>query len=78
GHNGLSSIIEYIETTEFSRLRIGIGNDFAKGYQIDYVLSRWTSEEEKVLIPRIETAVEMIKCFVLEGVEKAMTRFNKI
>ncbi|MDP4282697.1 MAG: aminoacyl-tRNA hydrolase [Bacteroidota bacterium] len=76
GHNGLSSIIEYIETTEFSRLRIGIGNDFAKGYQIDYVLSRWTAEEEKILIPRIETSVEMIKSFVLEGVEKAMTRFN--
>jgi PTH1 family peptidyl-tRNA hydrolase len=76
GHNGLISIIESLETIEFPRLRIGIGNDFAKGYQVDYVLSRWTQEEEKVLIPRIEVAVDMVKCFILEGVERAMTVFN--
>ncbi len=76
GHNGLISIIDTIQTIEFSRLRVGIGNDFAKGYQIDYVLGRWTKEEEKVLIPRIETAVEMIQCFILQGVDRAMNLFN--
>lgn len=76
GHNGLISIIGTIGTTEFPRLRVGIGSDFAKGYQIDYVLGRWTKEEEKVLIPRIETAVEMIKCFILQGVDRAMNLFN--
>ena len=76
GHNGLISIIETLQTVDFPRLRVGIGNDFAKGYQVDYVLGRWTKEEEKVLIPRINTAVEMIQCFVLQGVERAMNLFN--
>lgn len=76
GHNGLISIIETTGTTEFPRLRVGIGNEFAKGYQVDYVLGRWTKEEEKILIPRIETAVEMIQAFILQGADKAMNQFN--
>jgi len=55
---------------------VGIDNNFAKGYQVDYVLGRWTKEEEKVLIPRINTAVELIQCYVLQGVDKAMNLFN--
>ena len=77
GHNGLISIIEHLNTDEFPRLRIGIGNDFAKGYQVNYVLGRWNSEEEKILIPRIELTVELIKSFVLVGTEKTMSLFNK-
>ena len=77
GHNGLISIIETIETTEVARLRIGIGNDFAKGYQVDYVLGRWSSEETKILIPRLEIGVELIKSFVLMGAERTMNNFNK-
>ncbi|MFC2102120.1 aminoacyl-tRNA hydrolase [Bacteroidota bacterium] len=76
GHNGLISIIEMIQTIDLPRLRVGIGNDFAKGYQVDYVLGRWTKEEEKLLIPRIETAVKMIQTFVLQGVDKAMNQYN--
>jgi peptidyl-tRNA hydrolase, PTH1 family len=76
GHNGLISIIENIETTEFPRLRVGIGNDFAKGYQVDYVLSQWTKEEEKILIPKIETAVEAIKSFSTIGIARTMNLFN--
>jgi peptidyl-tRNA hydrolase, PTH1 family len=77
GHNGLISIIETLETTDFSRLRIGIGNDFAKGYQVDYVLGRWSDEEAKILVPRMETTVELIKSFVLSGAERTMNYFNK-
>jgi len=77
GHNGLISIIETLETTEFSRLRIGIGNDFAKGYQVEYVLGRWSDEEAKVLGPRLETVVELIKSFVLIGAERTMNYYNK-
>jgi peptidyl-tRNA hydrolase, PTH1 family len=77
GHNGLISIIEMIETNEFARLRIGIGNDFAKGYQVDYVLGRWTAEEVKTLVPRIEITLELIKSFVLIGCERTMNFFNK-
>jgi PTH1 family peptidyl-tRNA hydrolase len=77
GHNGLISIIEYLGTNEFPRLRIGIGKDFAKGYQVDYVLGRWSKEEEKILTPRIELAVEMIKSFALAGIERTMNVYNK-
>jgi PTH1 family peptidyl-tRNA hydrolase len=77
GHNGLSSIIEILETEEFARLRFGIGNDFAKGYQTDYVLGKWTAKEEEILIPRLSEAVEMIRSYVLDGPELTMTKFNK-
>jgi peptidyl-tRNA hydrolase, PTH1 family len=76
GHNGLINIIENLGTTEFPRLRVGIGADFAKGYQVDYVLSRWTKEEEKILTPRIEMAVEIIKSLGLIGVDKTMNLYN--
>lgn len=78
GHNGLISINEYITTTDYPRLRIGIGNDFAKGYQVDYVLGRWTSEEEKVLLPRINLTVDMIKTFITEGPDRAMNTYNRM
>jgi peptidyl-tRNA hydrolase, PTH1 family len=65
GHNGLISIIETLETEEFARLRFGIGNDFAKGFQTEYVLGKWTKAEEEILIPKITEAVEMIKAFVI-------------
>lgn len=77
GHNGLISIAELLGNQNFSRIRFGIGNDFAKGYQVDYVLGRWTKEEEKVLIPRVKDGVEMIKSFVLIGPERTMNFFNK-
>ncbi|HNX85845.1 MAG TPA: aminoacyl-tRNA hydrolase [Bacteroidales bacterium] len=77
GHNGLISIIEYLESSDFSRIRFGIGNDFAKGYQIDYVLGRWSDEETKILMPKVKEAVEMIKSFVLIGPERTMNFFNK-
>jgi peptidyl-tRNA hydrolase, PTH1 family len=76
GHNGLINIIENLGTTEFPRLRVGIGADFAKGYQVDYVLGRWDKAEEKILLPRIEVAVEMIKSFGLVGTDKTMNLFN--
>jgi PTH1 family peptidyl-tRNA hydrolase len=65
GHNGLTSIIETLGTEDFTRLRFGIGNDFPKGYQSEYVLGKWTTEEVELLKPRIPEAVEMIKRFVL-------------
>jgi PTH1 family peptidyl-tRNA hydrolase len=61
---------------DFARLRAGIGNDYAKGFQVDYVLGRWTLKEEKILIPKIEMALEMIKSFVLAGVDRTMSEYN--
>lgn len=77
GHNGLTSIIELIGTEEFPRLRFGIGNDFPKGRQSDYVLSPWTAEERKMLEERIELAAKAVLQFGLLGVAQAMNNFNK-
>jgi len=76
GHNGLENIIMTLGSEKFPRLRVGIGNDFAKGYQSDYVLGKWTGEEEKLMIPKIKTAVEMVKSFVIRGVDQTMTDYN--
>jgi len=76
GHNGLEDIIATLGTDLFPRLRIGIGNDFARGYQSDYVLGKWTGEEEKMMIPKINMAVEMVKSFVVRGIDQTMTAYN--
>ncbi len=76
GHNGLTDIIEKLGTNEFPRLRFGIGNDFARGYQVDYVLGKWSTSEVKLLIPRVEKAVEMIKSFVTLGIDRTMNLYN--
>ena len=75
-HNGLNHIIETLITTDWARLRVGIGKDYAKGFQVDYVLGRWSSREEKTLMPRIDVAVDMIKSFILAGVARTMSDFN--
>jgi PTH1 family peptidyl-tRNA hydrolase len=77
GHNGLYSIIETLQTNEFARLRFGIGKDFPKGYQSDFVLGPWTAEDKLWLEPKILDAVEAIKSFVLAGPDLTMTKFNK-
>lgn len=75
-HNGLNHIIEMLGTTDFPRLRVGIGKDYARGFQVDYVLGRWSSSEEKILVPRVGVAVEMVKSFVLAGTARTMSEFN--
>lgn len=77
GHNGLTSIIETLGTNEFARLRFGIGGDFPRGKQVDYVLGRWTEEELKTLSEKISLAVEAVKSFIVTGIDKTMTQFNK-
>ena len=76
GHNGLLSIIEHLGTIEFPRLRIGIGDDFSRGTQVDYVLSQWTKKEEEIMVPKVKTATELIKSFGTIGIERTMNAFN--
>lgn len=76
GHNGLEHIIHTLGSEAFPRLRIGIGNDFAKGYQSDYVLGKWTREEEEIMIPKIKMAIEMVKSLVAKGIDQTMTEYN--
>lgn len=75
-HNGMNHIIETLGRNDFTRLRIGIGNDFARGFQVDYVLGEWTKAEEKTMLEKIPTAVEMIKSFVFTGPQRTMNLFN--
>jgi PTH1 family peptidyl-tRNA hydrolase len=77
GHNGLHDIIRTLEDDNFPRMRFGIGGDFARGFQADYVLGEWTSEEKKELPALIDNAIEAIKSFVSVGVNMTMTTFNK-
>ncbi|MFN3874926.1 MAG: aminoacyl-tRNA hydrolase [Flavobacteriales bacterium] len=77
GHNGLASIIALIGTQEFPRLRFGIGSDFPKGRQSDYVLSPWAPDEQEALPERVELAARAVLHFGLQGVASAMNAFNK-
>jgi peptidyl-tRNA hydrolase, PTH1 family len=77
GHNGLANISEILGTDEYARIRIGIGGEFPKGRQIDYVLGKMSPEELKILGNSIPVAVEMIKSFGTIGCELTMTALNK-
>ena len=76
GHNGLKHIQQILGTDAYARLRFGIGNDFPRGGQIDFVLGTFPPEEEKQLPERLERAGEIIKEFCLAGVQNAMNHFN--
>ena len=75
-HNGLKNIAQMLGTQAYPRLRFGIGNDFPRGTQIDYVLGRFTDDEEKAIGERIEVAVEAVKTFCLAGIQTAMCNYN--
>ncbi len=77
GHNGLSSISETLGSDDYARLRIGIGNDFPRGGQVNYVLGEWTPGELTVIRKRLPLAVEIIRSFVTAGCELTMTAYNK-
>ena len=76
GHNGLTDIIEKLGTSDFCRLRFGIGDDFARGHQIDFVLGQWKTSEEPVVDQTVDKAVEAIKSFVIQGPDRTMNIFN--
>ena len=76
GHNGLANINQVLGTSNYARLRFGIGDDFPKGAQVNYVLSEWTPEEEEKLPGLTDHAGKMIKAFGTIGMELTMTRYN--
>lgn len=76
GHNGLKNIQEVLNTQNYARLRFGVGNEYAKGKQVDFVLGKWNSEEIKVLEPRIKLALEMIQGFATIGLQRTMSAYN--
>ena len=76
GHNGLKDIQAVLNTTSYARLRFGVGSEFNKGQQVDYVLGEWDTEERKTLEERIKTATEFIKGFTTIGLNETMSNWN--
>jgi PTH1 family peptidyl-tRNA hydrolase len=77
GHNGLENINQVLGRNDYARLRFGIGDNFHKGFQVDYVLGDWSREEEKELPAKIDACIEIINSFGTIGTERTMNFFNK-
>jgi peptidyl-tRNA hydrolase, PTH1 family len=78
GHNGLQSIQEVLGTDGYPRLRFGIGNNFPKGRQVDFVLGRWKEEELPLVGQKIDKTVELVESFVTSGIERTMNQYNNL
>ena len=78
GHNGLTSIQECLGTTIYPRLRFGIGNNFPRGGQADYVLGKWGPDEQPLVNLKKEKCVEVIESFVSMGIQRTMNDWNKV
>jgi peptidyl-tRNA hydrolase, PTH1 family len=76
GHNGLKSLQEALGTKDYPKLRFGIGNDYPKGHQSDFVLGKWRKEEEPLVKLKIDKAVEVIENFAVQGIAIAMNQIN--
>lgn len=76
GHNGIKDIIQKLGTDRFPRLRIGIGDSFPEGRQVDYVLSRFSGSERKAINEVLEHSARAVFTFVTEGIDEAMNKFN--
>jgi PTH1 family peptidyl-tRNA hydrolase len=76
GHNGLKNIQETLNSSVYPRMRFGIGNEFGKGYQVNYVLGKWNEEEQKTLPDRLKIASDAIKAFAFAGLQRSMNDYN--
>ena len=77
GHNGLKSITQQLGTQQYARLRFGIGNDYPRGGQVDFVLGQFGAEDLAAMDERVGIACETIKAFALSGIDFAMNNYNK-
>jgi PTH1 family peptidyl-tRNA hydrolase len=77
GHNGLKSIQAALNTLDYPKLRFGIGNNYPKGMQVDFVLGKWTKDELPLVVLKVDKAVEVIENFIFTGIERTMTDVNK-
>lgn len=78
GHNGLKDIHQVMGTTDYPKLRFGIGNNYPKGMQADFVLGKWLKSEEPMVKNKIQICVDIIENFILAGIDSAMSAFNNI
>ena len=77
GHNGLKNIAELLGSEDFARMRFGVGGDFPRDHQVDYVLGEWTAEEREALPERLKVFGDAVLSFATIGVERTMNFFNK-
>jgi PTH1 family peptidyl-tRNA hydrolase len=78
GHNGLKSVQEVLGTIDYPRLRFGIGNNYPKGMQADFVLGKWFDSEIPLVKLKIEKSVELLESFINIGIEQTMNFYNKL
>jgi PTH1 family peptidyl-tRNA hydrolase len=78
GHNGLTSIRESLGSDQYPRLRFGIGNNFPRGRQVDFVLGKWGESELPLVRQKIDKSVELIESFAASGIERTMSLYNKL
>ena len=76
GHNGLGNIQSVLGTDAYARVRFGIGNEYTRGAQINFVLGEWTDEEKKKIDERLKVTTEIIPSFCLQGIDRTMNQFN--
>lgn len=76
GHNGLKDIELFLQTILYNRYRFGVGSDFGKGRQVEYVLGQWDEEEKALLPERLKKSTEIINSFVLAGIARTMNQYN--
>ena len=77
GHNGLKNIAELLGTEEFARMRFGVGGDFPRGHQVDYVLGEWTADERAALPERLKVFGDAVLSFATVGLARTMNEYNK-
>jgi PTH1 family peptidyl-tRNA hydrolase len=78
GHNGLRSVFEELQTQKYPRLRYGVGNDFPRGMQVEYVLGKWRKEDLPLVKLKNDKAVQVVESFIHMGLERTMNDYNKI
>ncbi len=76
GHNGLKDIELFLQTILYNRYRFGVGADFGKGRQVEYVLGQWNDEEKELMPERLKKSTEIINSFALAGIARTMNQFN--
>lgn len=76
GHNGLGNIQSALGSDAYARVRFGIGNEYTRGAQINFVLGKWTAEEEQQINDRLKVTTELIPSFCLAGIDRTMNQFN--
>ncbi|WP_179383542.1 aminoacyl-tRNA hydrolase [Allomuricauda sp. ARW1Y1] len=76
GHNGLKDIQNVLQTTTYNRFRFGVGSDFGKGQQVDYVLGKWDDDQQKSMPERLQKSADLVRSFVFAGAKNTMNQFN--